>query len=89
MNDEKRRQLKLGDNIRFINRENGEEVICKIVGLCRFQDIITLAQTLGVARLGYEKWTPEKYNEFMEQHYTKEEIIKYGALGIVLGRLGV
>jgi len=87
LNDDKRRQFKVGDNLRFISRATGEEMLCDIIGLCLFRDFATLVQALGAKRCGWDKeYTAEEYNKDMEQYYTKGEIMKYGALGIVLRR---
>ncbi|MCL2673128.1 MAG: HD domain-containing protein [Alphaproteobacteria bacterium] len=85
--DEKRRQLKLGDNILFINRENDETLPCKIVGLCRFRDFGALVESLGAKQCGWDKEiSPEDADADMEQYYPRDDIKKYGALGIVLER---
>lgn len=79
--DEKRKLLNVGDVIKFINRENNEEITVKIINLYRFKNFAEIYNKFNKVTLGYE----EKENcnpKDMEQYYSKEEIEKYGTLAI-------
>ena len=81
--DEKRRLLKIGDQILFVNLESEEQLLCKIVGLCWFQDFRTLVENLGALRFG---WDTEYSDADIEKYYSRDDVKKYGALGIVLSK---
>jgi ASC-1-like (ASCH) protein len=85
LRDEKRSLYKVGDKILFKNRETSEELVCKIIGLCWFDNFGTLVKNFGALKCGWDKeYDAEQYNTDMEQYYQKSEIEKYGVLGIVL-----
>jgi len=81
--DEKRQHLKVGDDILFTNDETGETLACTITGLCWFRDFATMVANLGYAKCGWDT-EPKNPDADMERHWTKPDIKKYGALGIVL-----
>jgi ASC-1-like (ASCH) protein len=88
MRDEKRKKIKIGDDILFISRENGETALRRVVGLCWFEDFAQLAKTLGAVKCGWDKeYAADKYNSDMEQYYSKDDIKKHGALGIILNNM--
>lgn len=83
--DEKRREIAPNDIIIFTNNETQETLPATVVGLCRFSDFGNLVSVVGAKRCGWDKSYPiEKYNADMEKYYSKEDIEKYGALGIVV-----
>ena len=85
LRDEKRSEYEVGDSILFKNRETSEELLCKIIGLCWFDNFGHLVGNFGAIKCGWDKeYSVEKYNSDMEIYYKKSEIEKYGALGIVL-----
>lgn len=79
--DEKRELINIGDIITFTNRDTGETFDVKVVSLHRYNNFEELYDNFDKFRLGYE----EKENavpEDMEKYYLKDEIEKYGVVGI-------
>ena len=85
LNDEKRKQMQVGDFIEFASRENPEDKFStEIVGLDKFQSF----------KESYAAYSPEAYGgessdeyECMYKYYSKEEEIEYGVLGIRLKKV--
>ena len=73
LNDEKRRQLSVGDAIVFKNRESGEELERKVAALHTFPDFESM----------FEKFPEEKIND-VYQYYTPEEEKECGVVAIEL-----
>ncbi len=83
--DEKRQQIKVGDTILFINRGDDDTMICRVIGLCIFENFAELVAAVGAKPCGWDKDTPPTDPDAdMEAYYPKTDIQKYGALGIVL-----
>lgn len=82
--DEKRRKLKIGDNIEFSKRpEEKEKILCKIVKLGKQKSFLELLDKISVEKLGYSKnYTKNKILERVYKTYSKEDEKKYGVLGI-------
>lgn len=81
LNDEKRQLLNVGDIISFTNTSTGEVVDTEIIALHKFKNFEQLYNSFDKEILGYlkdEKSSPED----MLEYYSKENIEKYGALGI-------
>ena len=82
LNDEKRKLLKKDDIIIFCNRnDNNKTIKVKVVDLHKFENFEQLYNKFDKIKLGYNK------NEVaspvdMEQYYSKEDIKKYGVVGI-------
>ena len=81
LNDEKRKGIKIGDVIMFINNENGEVMLVEVINLYPFKNFEELYAHFDKKDLGYlddEKADPSD----MEIYYPKDRILKYGVLGI-------
>ena len=81
LNDEKRRQIKIGDTITFTNRGNNDQISTVVINLHKYDSFEELYKHFDKVSLGY------KENEIadpkdMELYYSKEEQDKYGVLGI-------
>ena len=79
--DEKRKLLKVGDNIKFTNLQSGEIITVEIIGLHQFSSFAELYKNFDKTRLGYnidEIALPSD----MEQYYSADEQKKYGVVGI-------
>lgn len=80
--DEKRQQIKAGDQIQFLKRtDNRFSVLTKVKKIHRFDSFVQLYQAFDKVMLGYkpnETATPED----MTQYYPIEEINQYGVVGI-------
>lgn len=82
LNDEKRQKINEGDIIEFHNYNDESNVVKVIVkALHRYPDFYQLYKDFEKTSMGYNE------NEIadpvdMEEYYSKENIEKYGALGI-------
>ena len=78
--DEKRREIEIGDEIEFTNRDLGEKLITEVVGLHRFKNFETMFEKMEPTKLGGEskEWLLDQISAF----YSKEEQEKFGVIGI-------
>lgn len=81
LNDEKRRLVKVGDIIEFTNRDNGEKFEAKVIEIYPFSSFDELYNYFDKKVLGYNDDEYADPND-MSQYYSKEDIEKYGVLGI-------
>ena len=79
--DEKRQQLKIGENIKFINDKTGEELLTKIVNLHKFKSFEELYKNFDKIKLGYKEWEVAKSSDMLK-YYPQSEQQKYGVVGI-------
>lgn len=65
LNDDKRRQLSVGDSIVFENRSNGETLERTVAALHTFPDFESMFETFPEERINdvYQYYTPEKEKE--------------------------
>lgn len=82
--DDKRRKLEIGDTIIFSNVSEPEEQIAVYVkALLRFTDFESLFEEIGLERCG--NGADDSVNDAVQRmyiYYSKEDIIRYGALAI-------
>lgn len=85
LNDEKRQQINVDDTIIFNNISTKDIITAQVARLHKFSDFEELYKALPLEKCGYSKTELDTahYTD-MEQYYTKEQIKKYGALGIEL-----
>lgn len=81
LNDEKRQKVKVGDYIVFTNIDTSESFKVLVVGLYKFNDFKSLYNHFDKERLGYKE-EDKAYPEDMEKYYSKDDINRYGVLGI-------
>lgn len=79
--DEKRQLVEKGDIIVFKNIENEETLTTRVVNLYKFSNFKDLYQNFDKTKLGYNSQEEAK-PEDMEKYYKKEEMQKYGVVGI-------
>ncbi len=85
LNDEKRQRIAEGDTIVFSQIGNGDIAVASVKKLHRFSDFAELYEALPLEKCGYESTEVEAaHHSDMERFYSKEDIAKYGALGIEL-----
>ena len=81
LNDEKRRQIKVGDIITFTNRSNNEQISTVVINLHKYDSFEELYKHFDKVEMGYAEDEPAESKD-MEAYYSKEEQDKYGVLGI-------
>ena len=79
--DEKRSKIKIGDIITFTNPETGNSFDVKVINLHKYKDFSYLYKLFNKERLGYE-FDEEANYEDMYSYYSKEDISRYGVVGI-------
>ena len=83
LNDEKRRKIKIGDEIIFLKEpELVDEISTKVVRLLIKKNFKELLKTLEVSQYFNENQSEDKFLEDLYKFYTKEQEEKYGVLGI-------
>ena len=81
LNDEKRRQIKVGDTITFTNRSNNEQISTVVINLNKYDSFEELYKNFDKVSMGYSEDEIADPKD-MELYYSKEEQDKYGVLGI-------
>ncbi len=85
LDDQKRRQIRVGDGIVFTNTQTGEIFTATVVKLHRFDTFDELYQSLPLLQCGYTEETIKKASPAdMEPYYSIEEQKNYGVVGIEL-----
>lgn len=85
LNDEKRQKINMGDTIVFRCTKNGDCITAKVKGLHKFPNFEELYKALPLNLCGYSQSELETaHHTDMEEYYSKEQIEKFGALGIEL-----
>lgn len=81
--DEKRRQIKIGDTIKFLKEPNlNESFNAKVTGLLRYNTFEDMFRDFDISVLSDKSMTKEELINTLEQFYTKEKQKQYGVLGI-------
>lgn len=85
LNDEKRQRINVEDTVVFNCSATKDIIAAQVSGLHKFSDFEELYKALPLEKCGYTvaELDTAHYTD-MEQYYTKEQIEKYGALGIEL-----
>ena len=81
LNDEKRRQISVGDEIVFTNLENNNQIQVKVVDLHRFPSFAELYKNLPLTKCGYAEGE-SAHSDDMLAYYPRERELQYGVLGI-------
>lgn len=85
LNDEKRRLIKIGDEIRFFKEPNLiESFDTKVIDLFKYNSFEDMFKDFGIEILADKSMTKEELLNTLEQFYTKEKQQKYGVLGILV-----
>jgi len=79
LNDEKVKNINIGDILVFIQINTGEELKTKVVNLYRYDTFKDMFDSLDNSRFGLSK---NDTFEIMYNFYTKEEEKEYGGLAI-------
>lgn len=89
LNDEKRKQISVGDTIKFINTEDSNDTLrVKAVDLFLFSSFAELYDNLPLLNCGYNEDNINTASpEDMEMYYSREKQNKYGVVGIKISLL--
>ena len=87
LNDEKRSIIKIGDEIEFTNVKTNELLICKVTNLFMYKNFDELYNNHNKISIGYKENEIANPNDML-MYYSKEDIEKYGVLGIELIKIG-
>ena len=83
--DEKRRKIRIGDEIVFTNTENGKTLAVKVLNLSVFDSFKELYKTLPLLQCGYtEQDIASASPDDMDMYYPKEKQKEYGVVGITI-----
>lgn len=81
LNDEKRSIINIGDIIEFSNTTTHEKMFCQVVDLYKYADFAELYKHHNKISIGYkEDETANPDDMFL--YYSREDIEKYGVVGI-------
>jgi ASC-1-like (ASCH) protein len=85
VNDEKRRNIKIGDKITFLKRPDEiEKLETTVVDLNYYSNFEELVNFYDIKRLYYPNYTKENYLNDLGKFYSKEEQIEYGVVAIIV-----
>lgn len=89
LNDEKRKQISVGDTIKFINTEDSNDTLrVKVVDLFLFSSFAEIYDNLPLLNCGYNEDNINTASpEDMEMYYSREKQNKYGVVGIEISLL--
>ena len=87
LNDPKRQKIQAGDQIEFLNLEDGvQKFRVRVIAVHRFTSFAELYRTLPLTSCGYKPGdTPDPKD--MDRYYSREEQNRYGAVGIEVALL--
>ncbi len=81
LNDEKRSCIQICDTIEFTNTTTQEKMSCKVMNIYKYSDFAELYKHHSKISLGYtEDETANPDDMFL--YYSREDIEKYGVVGI-------
>lgn len=81
--DDKRKRMKIGDEIIFFKRPIEEEkIITKIVGLKTFKNFKDLVNEYDIERLYLDTFSKDDFVKLLGRFYSEEEQEKYGVVAI-------
>lgn len=81
LNDEKRSAIKIDDIIVFTNISNGDKIKTKVENLYIYETFKELYDNHDKISIGYKENETASFED-MYNYYSKDEINKYGVLGI-------
>jgi ASC-1-like (ASCH) protein len=88
LNDEKRQQIRVGDEILFCHMEDAAQtLLTRVIRLYHFQTFDALYRSLPLLQCGYtEETLHEASPRDMDGYYPPEKQQRYGVLGIEVER---
>ena len=83
LNDEKRSTIKINDVIIFTNISTGDKIKTKVENLYKYKTFKELYNNHDKISIGYKIDETASFED-MYNYYSKEDIDKYGTVGIVV-----
>lgn len=81
--DEKRRKMKIGDELIFLKRPlENEKIVTKITDLKIYKNFGELVKYYDIENLYMSEFSKEEYLKLLERFYSKEEQDEYGVVAI-------
>lgn len=82
--DEKRRLIRVGDEIEFVHAENSElSLLCRVISIHMFSSFEELYDGVPLLKCGYTGADVETASpKDMELYYTRDQQARYGVVGI-------
>ena len=89
LNDEKRKQISVGDTIKLINTEDSNDILrVKVADLFLFSLFAEVYDNLPLLNCGYNENNINTASpDDMEMYYSREKQNKYGVVGIEISLL--
>lgn len=83
VNDEKRRNLKVGDTLIFLKRpDEVEKIYAKVINLVYFNSFLEVCSHYSMKRIYLEETSNDEYIGLMSKFYSDDEVNKYGVVAI-------
>lgn len=83
LNDEKRRQLKIGDKLIFLKRPDDiESIEAIIVDLKYYDNFNDMMNDYSIDEVYLKEYTKEKFLKLLERFYTEDDQKQYGVVAI-------
>lgn len=83
LNDEKRRNIKIGDKIKFLKEPDlNDSFLVTVIELLKYSSFKDLLKNYDISVLADKSITKDELLNSLESFYSKEQQIKYGVLGI-------
>lgn len=87
VNDEKRRKLRIGDELIFLRRPLEDDAIrARVVGLDYYDSFSDLIKNYSMERVYLPNYTEDMWLKEMARFYTEEEQNKYGVVAIIFDK---
>ena len=81
--DEKRKQIRIGDTIKFLKEPHlNESFNVRVVDLLKYDSFEEMFKDFDISILADNSMTKEELIEVLEKFYTKRKQEQYGVLGI-------
>lgn len=80
LNDEKRREFKVGDELIFVSRKDGSKITTTITELHHFPNFATLFQNVPTEKFGAN--SAKSLLAEIEQFYSENDQAQWGVVGI-------
>ncbi len=81
--DDKRKNIKLGDTIKFMLEPDRKEYFyAKVIGLLRYNSFNDLLNDIDISLVAPSRYDKNSFINELEKYYPKDKQLKYGIIGI-------